>query len=115
MEKPKVGQILYSLNVENAARGREQVLTPVKVVKVGRKYFTCKENGSPWKTQYHIDGWREKTDYPPNSKLYRNPQEWEDEKQSDTLLNGIRIAFRLWSGKKYTLDQLRRIKEIMEE
>ncbi len=56
MVKPAVGQVLYSLNVGNAARGRERVLTPVVVIKVGRKYFTCRPEGKDsWAdVQYHL-------------------------------------------------------------
>lgn len=41
MGKPKLGDILYSLNINNAARNVKQELTEVTVTKVGRKYFTC--------------------------------------------------------------------------
>lgn len=58
-KKPEVGQVVYSLNVGNAARNREQVLTPLKVTKVGRKYFTALEDGYPdhLSVQFHIDSW----------------------------------------------------------
>ena len=48
--KPVVGQVLYSLNVGNAARNCGQVLTPVTVVSVGRKYFKVKKdvNAPKW-------------------------------------------------------------------
>lgn len=66
--KPKVGQTLYSLNIGNACRNCEQKLTPVKVVKVGSKYFECLEDGYHRPTVYHLDGW------------YEKPQDWEDKK-----------------------------------
>lgn len=48
-EKPKVGDVLYSLSIGNASRFTEQKLTQVKVTKVGRKYFHCGRN------QYYIN------------------------------------------------------------
>lgn len=63
-EKPKVGQRFYSLNVSNVTRNRKQKLTPVTVIKVGRKYFTCRHDvhGIGYKdTIYYIDSRRENT------------------------------------------------------
>ncbi len=52
MRKPTVGETLYSLNIGNATRGKVQKLTPVKVLKVGRKYFTTGvECGPEWKKE----------------------------------------------------------------
>lgn len=97
MKKPEVGQKLYSLNVGNACRNVEKKLTPVIVTRVGRKYFTCiPKGGSKWKeTQYHLNGWHEKSEYSADSILYGNPQEWEDEKES------IRICRLIWKCFEY--------------
>ena len=72
MNKPKpiVGQKLYSLNVGNAARGRAQFLTEVEVIKVGRKYFSCKEVGGWQDFEYRLSDWGQKTNFSATSFLY---------------------------------------------
>ena len=115
---PKVGDILYSVNVGNATRYREQVATPVKVIAVGRKYFTCCEPGAVNSryahTQYHLDNWREKTEYSCNSALYLSEQEWRDEKKSQELFRTIGGHFHI-GRTDLTLDQLTRIDAILRE
>lgn len=110
-EKPKVGQTLYSLNVGNSARNCEQVLTPVIVTKVGRKYFTA---GEGWReTQYHLDTWQEKSEYSAKSCLYKTPQDWEDSKEHSILAMKMRKAFD-YGGSRLSLDSLRKISEIIK-
>lgn len=96
--KPEVGQTLYSLNVGNTARGREQKLTEVVVLKVGRKYFTCAEKGrEEWTylhTTYHLSNWREKSNYAASSQLYSSPDKWEEEKEAKELYSKISNAFK---------------------
>ncbi len=90
-DKPEIGQTLFSLNVGNAARHKKQVLTPVKVTKVGRKYFTV---GEDWiETQYHLDDWQEKSEYIAGSVLFASEQEWEDEKDSNILFERLSDYF----------------------
>jgi len=98
-KKPKVGQILHSLNVGNAARyGRVQSLTPVTVTKVGRKYFYCKV-GNYLETQYHLKTWWENS---PNisSELYLSPQAWEEAKETDKICKYISSSFKYGRNMK---------------
>lgn len=112
---PIVGQTLYSLNVNNAARDKEQKLTPVTVTKVGRKYFACRPIDSTWReTQYSIETWREKTKYSPDSQLYVSPQELEDEKEAANISKEIQKAFEYgYNRRDVSLDALRQIKAII--
>lgn len=112
---PKVGDKLFSLNIGNAARNREQKLTPVIVTKVGRKYFTARESGREWSySQYHIDTWREKTEYCCNSVLYETEQEWLDEKESDEICRYIFDSFQYGKNqKKLSIGALRTIQRII--
>jgi hypothetical protein len=82
-KKPEIDQVLYSKNIGNAARYGAQYLKKVIVKKVGRKYFTCGENGCPphMDSQYHLSDWRQKSDFSACSYLYKSAQEWEDEKE----------------------------------
>jgi len=93
--KPEIGQTLYSLNIGNAARNKDKKLTPVVVKKVGRKYFTCGQDGWPkhCDTQYYISDWREKTNYSTRSKLYENEQNYRDEKEITEICWRLYRAF----------------------
>jgi len=117
MKKPKVGQLLYSLNTGNAARNNEKKLTQVVVKKVGRKYFTCGQEGLPehCDTQYYIDDWRERTIYSAKSTLYENAQDYRDEKEI------TEICWRLYRAFEYgrnllgiELADLRKIDDLLD-
>jgi len=115
-QNPIVGQTLYSLNVCNAARNCEQVLTPMIVTKVGRKYFTAQPDGKSYGARdYHLGSWRQKTEYSPDSELYADPEEWENEKAAFEISKRIRREFNHFSKPSQTLDQLRRIAAILDE
>lgn len=109
--KPVVGEKLFSLNIGNATRNREQTLTPVLVSKVGRKYFSVKKEGYNWETEYHLDTWQQKTDYSPDSQLYESEQEYLDMKQKSEILKQLRSIFD-YSGSAHllSLETLRKIK-----
>ena len=114
--KPIVGETLYSLNVGNAARRTEKKLTPVTVISVGRKYFTCQPVGSTGKwseTKYHLDKWSEATDCTTNSRLYETEQEWLDEKEADEIALTLRRLFSGYGRCPLNIDQLRSIKDII--
>lgn len=115
--KPVVGETLYSLNVGNAARWTKKELTPVNVVFVGRKYFsTCKqlyENVPHMHTQFHVDTWRQKTQYSADEVLYESPEEYHREHKAIKLQNAIRRAFEFWGSTKYTLEQLEQCAKIL--
>lgn len=122
MPNPKltVGQKLFSLNVGNAARrGTPQVLTPVVVTKVGRKYFTVTPVGKDarcWEMEYHIEDWRERTEYTPNSQLYATEQEWLDEHESEVLSRRIYQAFEYGNNRKHlSVETLRTISALIPD
>jgi len=116
MNKPVVGQKLFSLNVGNAARRTEQVLTPVIVKKVGRKYFVCGEEGATWRdTQYHLDNWTEKSEYIASSVLYKTEKEWEDEKEMNKSCRFIATTFMHGDNIKHLpLEKIRAIVKLIE-
>lgn len=119
-QTPTVGQILYSLNVGNAARRTEQKLTPVTVVKVGRKYFTCVPVGSEsyryLNTEYHLEDWREKSEFTPNSALYESEQEWLDKKERSRICKMLREVFSgEYSCRHISLDDLRSIESVARD
>jgi hypothetical protein len=111
--KPVVGQLVFSLNVGNAARNREKKLTRKIVVSVGRKYFTarCEDDTSGWTDcRFEIETWSEKTNYSADEILYASEQEWNDEKESESILRIVCESFKHgMNTKKVSLDNLRKI------
>ena len=118
MEKVEVGQILFSLNIGNAARYSEQKLTAVKVIKVGRKYFTCCEPGCEDKKfchrQYYLLDWIEKTEFSANSLLFKSEKEYTDSIKQKELFGKIKRDFfnGYYGTKELSLEQLQQIEKI---
>lgn len=113
--KPKLGQQLFSLRISRATRDRKPEFTPVEVIKVGRKYFTCKGVGRGGETQYLIENWAEKTEYTASSRLYADKQSYHDGEERDDLYCKVRRTFDYFHGNKaLTLEQLREISNIID-
>jgi len=113
---PILGETLFSLNVGNAARRTPQELTPVKVVKIGHRYFTCAtEDKYKNETIYLLDSWREKTDYSPISQLYDTREEWQDQVEATKIKSELREVFGSLCDKNVPIDSLRKIREILIE
>jgi hypothetical protein len=110
-EKPEVGQTLYSLNVGNAARRDPQKLTPVVVSAVGRKYFTVGEGNIA--EQYHIDGWRQKTEFSVDSVLYATEQQWLEENEANQTYSKIKKLFDPWRNQGISIEKLRAVDAIL--
>ena len=112
MRKPVVGETLWMLNVGNAARGVPQTLTPSKVTKVGKKYFSVAEG---WReTQFHLEDWREKSEYSATCALYESEQAWKDEVESEKLCREIGTAFQYGrNAKELSLPSIRAIHGIL--
>lgn len=116
--KPYVGQVLFSLNIGNAARWKPSVLTAVIVRSVGRKYFLCSPNEHPRaETKYRIADWSEETGgYSATSHLYAHAKEWEDERECSELSKVIFSAFEYGSNKHgIPLEVLRQIAALCKQ
>ena len=113
-KKPTIGQTLYSLNVGNAARNTPQILTPLKVTKVGRKYFTLR--GDWRETQFHLDNWREKSNYMPTQQIYETEQSCKDEIEEKEISNRIYKAFEYGHNtQEVPLPALREIERLLRD
>lgn len=111
----KVGQVLFSLNVGDAARrGREQKLTPVTVCKVGRKYFYTGEPSYEYRwCKFNLDDLREVSDFP-SQRLYLTEQAWLDEQEARMLRDRIRQTFDGdYDRPRHSLETLRAIVELL--
>lgn len=118
--KPKVGQIIYSLNIGNeVSKYSPQELTEVVVRKVGRKYFYAGRPDWPERMdkKYFISSWSQQNGgYMPTSALYETQQEWLDEKEKNDLFRMIRKDyFSTFREKDINLEKLRKIRDILDE
>jgi len=114
--KPTLGQQVFSLNIGNNARRVPQVLSPATVSKVGRKYFFVKLDGPyPMEREYHIENWRERTEYSPWTKLYASEQEYADEKEMAVIWGQLRDVFSTYTPSGVDLPRLRKIIAIVRE
>jgi len=117
--RPTVDQEVFSLNVGNNARNQEQVLTPMVVSKVGRKYFSAKRADDAIgysETQYHLDTWIQKTEFCANSRIFPTKQEWYDEQEAALLSAEFKTVFGFgYAGsKQLSLTALLAIKDIID-
>jgi hypothetical protein len=111
-----VGDKVFLKAVGNNARGRKEVLIEeYQIVKIGRKYFEVSKENSSWTIKFHIDGKRQVTDYTPDWSLYFSKQEILDEQEVSKLTGSIKKVFDTYGKVNLTLDQLRRINEIINE
>ena len=111
-EKPVVGQTVY---MREKGYNSKPGLKELGVVKVGRKYFyTGCIIGGGWcrEEAWHIDTWREKTDCTSRCTLYASVQEFDDVKEMRNMRYDME---RTGVFRVCTLDQLRRIKAIIDE
>jgi transcriptional regulator with XRE-family HTH domain len=105
---PVSWRISRSRNCNTNTYNRGDDITPVKVTKVGRKYFEVERE----RAQFDIQTWRQKTDgYMESCFLYLSEQEREDEKE----IGQLDCDLNRFNWRKLTLDQLRRIKAITKE
>jgi phosphotransferase system IIA component len=113
--KPTVGQRLFSLHIGNISRNGPQALTPVVVTKIGRKYFTV-ENEERLRntTEFHVEGWMQKTDYSADYALYESEQQYADEKEARTICDKIGKAFECGRNfKNINIETLRKIEALI--
>lgn len=112
----KTGDKVFLKAVGNKARNRKETYVEEYVVgKIGKKYFEVNNasNGNH-SIKFRLDGLRQHTDYEPDWALYFSMQEILDEEESERLNRKIREKFSY--GKiDLTLDQLRRISQIINE
>lgn len=112
----KVDQVVYALNINNAAtRYNPQLLTPVTIKSIGRKYFYinerlpyCREGKFNIETLFHDSNY-------PSYKIYLHSQEWVDEKEIQTINSELRRVFGGCRDSDLSLSKLRRIKAILDE
>lgn len=114
LKKPVVGETLFAVWV--GGRKLNEKNKEVIVTKVGRKYFYVSD--LVWEPRFHIETWREDNIIGHgNWKLYETKQVYLDEVEADRIYQTIKSnCFDGWNNKiKLSLDQLRRIQQIINE
>ena len=104
-----VGQTVY---LNPYGRGNREVQEGI-ISKIGKKYF---EIEGFHRDRFFIDTMRHdggKTGYGCSWTVHLSKQEILDEAEQNQLREELRKAFA-WDGKKFTLEQLRKIKAIIE-
>ena len=125
----KKGQVVYLFVLEDSneyrIRGYEKRpfdarIKEAIVVSVGSRYITVKPDNSPYEVKFGIqNNFRQHIDAGSiDYELFLTKQEAYDFQEKKSLVKEIRDDFNntLWfNNSKYSLDQLRRIKEILNE
>lgn len=113
----QVGDKVYLKAAGNNARYDKEVRIEEYIIrKIGRKYFevSSKEHET-WTIKFNLENNKQVTNYSADWILYFSKQEIIDEIETDNLTREIRNRFDSWSKVNLTLDQLRRIVEIIRE
>jgi hypothetical protein len=112
---PKVGDTLFSLNINNnAARNRGKKLTPVVVKKVGRLYFYAGTEGfKASDRKYSLKDWSQVSEYMADSKLYPTAKEWLNEDEANRIYKDIFGIIERRKGMM-SLADLKNIKHILD-
>lgn len=108
----RIGQTVYIEPVGNAARNGKDIIE-TKISKIGTKYIETEKFCDRHK--FNISDGKEKDTgygYGYNYILHLTKQEIEDEKERQELLRDLHYD---WYHLNLTLDQLRKIKAIIEE
>lgn len=103
-----------SRNIQMSLDNVKAWTTEVEVVSVGRKYITVKEGRFEYKFDI-TNNYREKSEYSPNYILYNDIQEIHDERESENINDYIRDKIGQYGKPRISLEQLRRIKDIIDE
>ena len=113
----KVGQIVFLKPVGNAARYvRDDILNNLietEITKIGRKYFYVSKFRDK---KFSLENMADKLDYGyrRDYEVYTDIQDIKDEIEIARLNSEIKKTFDNWRSG-LTLEQLRRIKNIIEE
>jgi hypothetical protein len=112
----QIGQTVYLRPTGNTLRSRGSEIEEQIIKTVGRKYITTWDGYNEYtERQFHIDTLREKTEYCVNWVLFFSKQDILDEDETNALHGEIRQAFNGYGKSIFSLDQLRRIAEIIRE
>lgn len=110
----KVGETAYSLDTNS----NPQKLRPVEILKIGRKYVTTKEGY--WERKYGEEAYSpdalvEKSEFGAKDLLFVSEQAYNDYLEKLELERWLQITVGRYGRLKFSLEQLRKVKAILEE
>lgn len=113
----KVGQTVFITGSDRGVTGISPTTRAEKVTKVGRKYVTIRGN---WEMQFEETGegcpfLLEKKGYGAPKLLFPTRAALDEYREQQELKRWLRDATGYGKIERYTADQLRRVKEILEE
>lgn len=121
----KVGQTVFIQLTGNVSRGKNDndLIEEWEIVSVGRKLIKAKRKGTmdclATTFEKRESGWNdnfvEKTDYCVNYIMFANRKELEDELERKRLMDTVSSFFRGYGEKKISLENLRKIAELINE
>ena len=118
----KVGQTVFVELTGNAKIGKsvDQLIEEWTVSKVGKKYVHAGRKGSGFPIRFEKNNcgnanvFVQKTEYVVDYLLYASKADIEEKMEYEELSSTITGIFRHGSNKRLSLEQLRKIKEIIE-
>ena len=113
--KLTTGDKVYLMPVGDNYRRGDKLPQEATVQKAGRKYIHVTREGSRHAIMFDRERHREATEYSPGWELYLSRQALMDELERRELEFTLRDAFGSLGRYDFTLDQLRRIKAIVDE
>ncbi len=117
MNKSNIGDTVFLVNCGANVRGTKNPPEYWIIKKVGRKYFTITSghDSTGWNDkEFHIDDWREKTEFVSNWKLYRSEDEYNDRTETKKWEKRLTNIFYGFKNARITLEQYRAIGEILD-
>lgn len=104
----KVGETAYVLRTYN----REDRLHPAEVVAIGRKYITVKKHG--WVLKFTENPYYDYALVGDGHLLFLSEQGYKDYTEQLDLEKWLRNNVQGYGRSRYSLEQLRKVKEILE-
>lgn len=119
----KVGQTVWVELTGNASRGKrgDELIEEWEIVTLEKKYIHAQKKGRNYpikfeKMEYgNSPKFVEKTNYCVDYILYASKIELEEKLEYRSLYSDISRAFGTYGNKRISLEQLRKIKAILEE
>lgn len=114
-----LGDTLYMVTSGGRLNGPVENEYPVTVIKVGRKFFTV--TGGKWamEVQFHLEDWKQVTEYMPTHYLYESKEAYDTETKREERVGKVTRFFREYSyfvpNKQLSDTQLETVYNIVME
>lgn len=114
----KVGDAVYCRLTGNECRRktREELIQEWEIIKIGRKYITARRKGcsNTFDVQFEIlKDYKQKTEYCVNYVLYSTRQDILNDFEINDLKQWFNEEFGTYGFPKYSLEKMRKAKEIL--